>query len=60
MPLFVVRNDLPCNLQLHIDAAIMNDCQQLELRGHGAQQQITIAGGDVTHQISFQLRYSRC
>ena len=57
MPVFVVRNDLPCNLQLHIDTARVNSGQQIEVIGHGTQQQITMTGGDVTHHISFQLWY---
>ena len=58
MPVFVLRNDLPCSLQLHIDTARMDSCQQIEVQGHGKQQQVTMTGGDVTHHISFQLRYS--
>ena len=56
-PLFVVRNHLPVSLVMNIETPRLKSCQEIELEGQGRLEQLHTMSGDMTHNITFKLRF---
>ena len=59
-PLFVVRNHLPVSLVMNIETPRLKSCQEIELEGQGRLEQLHTMSGDMTHNITFKLRFISC
>ena len=54
-PLYVLRSHLPLPLHVKLLTPRTKQHQVLEVEGQGQEYQLHCSGGDVTHQLSFQL-----
>ncbi len=52
----MVRTHLPSPLIMNIETQRLQNFQQVELLGKGVEQQLHMMGGDMTHQVTFQIR----
>ena len=55
-PLFVARTHLPSMLGMNVETSRLKSHYQVELQGQGHEEHIHMIGGDMTHNITFQLR----
>ena len=56
-PLFVFRSSLPAPLLLSVETRRLKTHRSFELPGRGALTQLHALAADMTHNVTFQLRY---
>lgn len=56
VPLFTVRTHLPAPLIMNVETPRLKKNHREELKGQGHAEQLVMVGGDMTHNITFQLR----
>ena len=55
-PLFVFKSQLPSPLLLSVETTRLKTVKSLQLPGRDAHTQIHTLSGDMTHNVTFQLR----
>ena len=57
-PVFVVRSDFPLILHMNIETPRLKSRHQVELPGHGSENQLHTMSAEMTHNVTFRLGYA--